>query len=456
MTRSQSRPAQEAATRFPARVRQNWVITYPLIVSGLSPAVLALADTVILGWYSTQALAAISLVLPIYVFAMALIVPWGTAIQILTARWKGAEDHQRINRMLDVGVGFCAAIGIGATLVLLALAGWIVRLVAGGEPPVDSVAALRILVLCLPFAAVTACYRGVFSGLGETGIAMRVALLVNVTNIPVTFLLVFGLDLGVLGSATGTVLANLLGMVYIIWFGRRRLSGEYTFWRRANLARPKEIVAPLTRIGWPDATMAVFAYGADIVLVTIVAYLGETSLAGYRMMVATVTALWVVVFSASSGISILAGQRLGAGDLAGVAAFRRSGGTLMFTMAVIAVLPPLLAPHWYFGLFTADSAVIAEAVSAVYVLAAIAPAMAVGMTMAGVLRAAGDTKSVMYAALTGQLGFTLPVAWVCAVHLDMGLLGVYLGLLAGQLARAAVTWLRFRTGAWAEAAGRTD
>lgn len=448
MAESTGVAAEVPAARFSGRVNQSWRITYPLIVASLSPVVLALADSAILGRYSTEALATIGLVLPVYVLAMAAIVPWGTAVQILVARWLGARDHHRINRMLDIGLGFCAAVGIGASLLLLAVAPMVVRLIAGSDPLPESVTALRLLALCLPFAAVTAHYRGVFSGIGQTGIAMRVALLVNLTNVPFTYLLVFGLDLGALGSATGTVLATGLGAIYIVWFGKRRLGSQYQFWRRANLTRPREIIAPLSRIGWPDVTFGVVAYGSDILLVTIAAWLGEVSVAGFRLMVVTITALWVVVFSASNGITILAGQRLGAGDGPGAISFRRSGTVLMTGLATLVALPPLLAPAWYLGLFTPDPAVVAEARPAVYVLAALVPAMVVGMTMAGVLRAAGDTRSVMYAGIIGQLVFGVPVAWLCAVPLELGLVGIYLGLLAGWLARTAVTYLRYRTGRW--------
>lgn len=44
----------------------------------------------------------------------------------------------------------------------------------------------------------------------------------------------------------------------------------------------------------------------------------------------------------------------------------------------------------------------------------------------------------------GQLAFAIPVAWLCAVVLDLGLPGAYLGLLAGWLARTAATYLRYR------------
>lgn len=64
MSRDTAPPAaEEAADDITARVRQNWRITYPLIVASLTPVVLALADTAILGHYSTEALATISLAL---------------------------------------------------------------------------------------------------------------------------------------------------------------------------------------------------------------------------------------------------------------------------------------------------------------------------------------------------------------------------------------------------------
>lgn len=437
-----------AAVPFRQRLRSSWEVTYPLIIGSLSTVLLAVVDTAILGQYSTAALAVIGLVIPLFVFACALVVPWGTAVQVLVARWHGANDQVLINRILDVGLLCCVAVGVVLSAVLFALAPLIVDLVAGGDPPPDGALILRILLLCLPVLALTAHYRGVFGGLGETKIAMRVALLVNVTNVPLDYVFVFELDLGAMGSALGTLAATVTGAGYIVWFGRRRLGERYRFWRRDNLTGGWEISGHLWRIGWPDVLFAMLVYGADVLLVTIVAGLGEQPLAGYRLMVTTITILWVVVFASSSGIAILVGQRLGARDVAGASAYARSGGTLMALLSVVTVLPALLVPDWFFGLFTPDAGVVGAARAAVVSLLVIVPAMVATMTLAGVLRAAGDTKGILYAGTLSQFVLAVPVAWVAVEYFGLGLVGVYVGFSGGLVARAVLTYLRFRCGHW--------
>lgn len=442
-----STPA-ETDTALRSRLRRSWSVTYPLIVGSLSTAALMLVDSIILGWYGTEALATIGLVAPLFVFASALVLPWGTAVQILVARWHGSGERDRIRSILDVGLVFCLAAAALFTVVLIALSTTVVGLVGGGQAPDDAATVLRVLLLALPLTAVTAHYRGVFGGLEQTKITMRVALLVNITNIPLDYLFVFGLDLGALGSAVGTVTATATGAAYIIWFARRRLHGEYPFWQRANLVGGHRVCSRIWRIGWPDVAFAVMVYGADVLLAAIVARIGEAPLAGYRLMVSTVLLLWVVVFSHSSGIAILAGQRLGARDPNGALGYARSGALLMAALSSLIVLPALVVPGLYFSAFTPDERVIAHAQAATPVLLLVVPAMVVAMSLAGVLRAAGDTKGILYAGALSQLLLAVPLAWIGVEYLGWGLTGVYAGFATGLVARALFTYLRFRRGQW--------
>jgi MATE family multidrug resistance protein len=450
VTRSTDQHTDAADAPLTNRVRELATVSYPLMVASLSTLALAVADTAIVGRYSTEALATVALALPVYVLASALVVPWGTAVQILVARWAGADDHARIGRMFDVGLVVCLAIGAGVTLALLVLAGPLVTFMADGEPPPDAATVLRILACGLPFLAVTTHYRGVFGGLKHTGIAMRVGLLVAVTNIPLDYLLVFGADLGAVGSALATLIATLLGAVCMTGFGLRRFRPVYGYPRRAHLRGGGELIRPLWRIGWPDASFAGIAYGADVLLVGIVASLGATVLAGHRTLTVTIVLLWTVVFSCSSGVSILAGQRLGADDLDGVAAYRRAGTVLTFVIATPLVLPAVLAPAWYFGLFSPDPAVVAEARAAAPLLLGILAGMILAMPMTGVLRAGGDTRGVMVIGTLAQLGTAVPVAYVATVVFDLGLPGVLLGLVGSWVTRTALTAVRHRQGRWRE------
>ena len=443
-----SSPPSPPSTRPGGHLRESMRVSAPLIVASLSTLALAFADTAIVGRYSTEALATVALVLPVYVLASALIIPWGTAVQVLVARWSGAGDDARIGRMLDVGALATLAIGTLVALALIAAAGPIVTLLADGPPPGDATAVLRVLALSLPFTGLTSHYRGAFSGLKHTRVAMQVSLLVAVTNIPLDYVLVFVADLGALGSALATVTATVLGALYLFVLGLRRLATSYPFPRREHLNAPGDLLRPLWRIGWPDASFGAIAYGADVALIAVVALLGADALAAHRTLAVTIMLLWTVVFSCSNGIAILAGGRLGAGDLDDVAAYRRAGAGLMAMLATPLVVPAVVAPGWYFGLFTADAQVVTEAGAAAPLLLLILLGMLVAMPATGVLRAGGDTRGIMVIGTLSQAVVAIPVAYVAAVVAGLGLPGVILGLVASWVARTILTLARYRRNVW--------
>lgn len=438
----------ETPQRLLDRVSQSWAVTYPLIVASLSTVAVAFVDTVVVGRYGTEALATIALALPVYVFASALVIPWGTAVQVLVARWSGSGQSERIGRLLVSGLLVCGAIGLAMAVVLVLGAGVLTRLIAGGQDLPDADLVLRILALGLPFVAITTHYRGMFGGLKQTKVAMRVAVLVAVANIPLDILLVFGLDLAAVGSALGTWLATVCGAAYLSVEARRHLRPRYPVPSSLRVAATPDVVGPLWRIGWPDASFGLFAYGADLAMVAIVASLGAASLAAHRTLLTTVLVLWVVVFSCSSATSILAGQRLGAGDIAGVAAWRRAGTVLVVLLSVPLVLPAVLAPRPYFSLFTTDADVIEQASQVAPLLLVLLAGMVVAMPFTGVLRAGGDTRGIMWIGLASQVLVALTVVWLLGQVLGLGLLGVMIGLVAGWTTRAILTLLRHATGIW--------
>lgn len=446
--------ASMQSQHLPGRVRDAWHVTYPLIVASASSAALAVVDTLLLGRYGTEALATIALATPVFVAGSALVVPWGTAVQILVARRHGAGDTDGTGRLLTTGLGVCLAASVIPTLAILLGAPWILAALSGGQVPPDAVPVVRILACSLPLTAITAHYRGVFGGLGRTRVTMQVALGVNLANIPLDLALVYGLDLGAVGSALGTLTAIGSGAAFVTWLARRRLlSDPSTTGLHGDQATGSGtgVRRQLWTIGWPDVAFALVVYGADVLLTAIVASLGSADLAGYRLMVTTVTVLWVVVFSCSSGISILAGQRLGADDEPGARAALRAGALLMAGLCAFVVLPPLLAPPTYFGLFSTDPHVIEVAANAVWVLALLVPAMVVAMSLAGLLRAGGDTRGIMYAGGLSQLVIAVPVAWLGVHVLGWGVSGAYLGFTAGIITRALFTALRCGQGRWRSA-----
>ena len=165
--------------------------------------------------------------------------------------------------------------------------------------------------------------------------------------------------------------------------------------------------------------MLFLGYGIEVALVALVAQLGGVSVAANRLIENVTLISFTALVATGTGVTVLVGQRLGAGDPEGAAAYRVVGLRLAALLAGVPLVPVLLVPDLVFF----------------------------ALNLGGVLRAAGDTRTVLVASLAGD-AFLVPLAWLLALTLGLGLRGLMLAWLAYGLVFVAVSWWRYRTGSW--------
>lgn len=428
--------------------RALWALTYPLIVGNLSAVALTVADGVVLGRFSTEAVAAVGLAAPVAMVATMLATGWATAVQVLVARHHGAGEPVAVNRVLDVGAGIGLALGALLGVVLLAVASpLMLALVDDAALATSAARYLQIAALGLPLSGAMTALRSGMGGLGMTKVTMRVAIGVNLVNIPVDVALVYGFGLGVVGAAAGTVAALASGLASLAWYTWRRLP-EVPGGRRPDVHGWRTELPRLWRIGWPETAMLAAGYLTTVLLAAVVAGLGLTALAAWSILGRVLPVLWTVIYACSSGIAIMVGQRLGAADRAGTDAALRAGWLLTGTLAAVVVAPIVVAPKLVIGLFSTDAAVVDAAIGVRLLLFGQAPLMVATMVYSGALRAGGDTKSILIAGTVANYLCSLPASWALAVPLGLGLAGVFLGQFGYWGLRLAITHRRYAAGAW--------
>jgi putative MATE family efflux protein len=429
------------------RFSRMWQVTWPVLVANLAQILLVVTDSVLLGRFSTRALGAVALAAPVYLVATVVVRGWGTAAQVLVARRHGAGQPAELARVADVGLALGVAGGLGTAVALFVLGPAVLGLI-GGDTGLAGPGAtyLRILALAVPFVAATFTFQGVYAGLGATRVTMAMTLLVNAVNLPLGLLLVFGLGLGVTGAALATLAGTVAGAGFMAAYGRRRFQ-DLGLLRRANLRDWRELAPRLWRIGWPECTMLGLGYGIEVALVALVAQLGAVSLAANRLIENATLISFTALTACGTGVTVLVGQRLGAGDVDGAAAYRAVGLRLAAVLAAVPLVPFLVVPDLAFGLFTPDPPVVAVAASVIGLSVIATVPLVFALNLGGVLRAAGDTRTVLVASVAGD-AVLVPLAWLLAIGLDLGLRGVMLAWLAYGLVYLAVSWWRYRGGSW--------
>jgi len=246
------RPAQriDAAGHTHVDYRAIWLLAGPLMANSAVQSVLNLTDTWFVSRLSTTATAAMSAIYWVVLCAIILLGGVGLAAQTFAAQAYGSGRYTRASQAawsglyasllsvpVFVAIGYCGApllhaLRLDPEVQRLALAYWWPRLVAGGP--------LGLLVWSL---------TGFFNGIGRSRLTLVVTLVMAVTNVPFNQFFMFGLGLGIAGSAWGTVAAEVAGLVvalaYFLDARTRRQFRSHLSWRRTAIRRQIAVGLPM-------------------------------------------------------------------------------------------------------------------------------------------------------------------------------------------------------------------
>jgi putative MATE family efflux protein len=423
--------------------REIFGLALPTLATLVSEPLLLLADSAIIGHLGTDALAGLGIAANILgvLVGLCIFLAYGTTGMV--ARQLGAGDR---GAALAGGFdGMVLAVLLGAVLgAALLLTGPALVGAYGASPAVTAAATtyLRIAALGLPSVLLLLAGTGVLRGLQDTRTPLQVVIAANLVNIVANLVLVYGVGLGIAGSALGTLLAQTAAAVVLAVVVVRRM--------RAVHARPRFALRGVVRAArsgrWLVLRTATLQ-GAVTLTTLVAATSGTVALAAHQV----VTSLWVLLAFALDALAIagqaIIGRALGAGDVAlGRAMTRRMVGWGVLAGLVFGVLVGLTRPL-YVGFFSPDPQVQALVGAALLAVAVVTPVAGVVYVLDGVLIGAGDSRYLALAGLLALLAY-VPLALLVREQ-GAGLVWLWAAYGGFMLARMATLVLRVRTGAWA-------
>lgn len=421
-------------------------LAVPAFLALVAEPLFLLADAAIVGHLGTPQLAGLGIAGAVVQTAVGLCIflAYGTTASV--ARRVGAGDVRGALAQGIDGVWLAILIGVVATAAGLAAAGPLVGLFDADPAVADQATTyLRWAFLGVTPLLVLLAGTGILRGLQDTRTPLVIAVAGNVANVALNLLLVYGLDLGIAGSAIGTDLAQLgsaLALVAVVVRAARRegasLRPDLPGVRRAAHAGAALVIRTLSL----RASLLVMTYGA--------ATLGATATATQQLAMT----LWTFLAFALDAIAIAAqaitGRYLGAGDLE---VTRRATDRMVrwglmsgvVTGALLALVSPVIA-----RLFTTDPAVHAALWPVLLVAALFQPVAGLVFVLDGVLIGAGDGR---YLALAGAavLAAFAPLAWlaVATTSPGHGLVALWVAFGVGFMgSRAVVLSRRARGSSW--------
>ena len=373
-----------------------------------------------------------------------------TGTLALVSRARGRGDHAEANVITGRSIAVGGLIGLLFAIVMIPCAPFFVgmtKLSAGAA--LIAVRYIRVDAAGEVFTAITLCGAAAFRGTGNMRVPLVVLGAVSVVNVFASYSLVHGWGplpaLGVDGIVGGTVIARVLGGVFMIWALRVGADGLRLAWRDIHFGG--EHIARLTRIGIPAALDGMIAWSSHFLFVRVISQIGDAAFAAHYVGVQfeAVTYLPATAWGAAAATSI--GLSLGAGDRDRAIRCGHAAALQCLPVGILGLILFATAGVPIYQLMSNSPEVLAVGVAAMPVMAACQIPLVIGIVYIHGLRGAGETRLPLILAVVSTAGLRTPIAWLCGIHWNGGLSGAWLGMLADVTVRCIL-------GAWLYSRGR--
>ncbi len=422
-------------------------LSIPSILAQITSVVMFFIDQAMVGHLGAEASAACGLVeTSTWLFgSLTGAASMGFSVQV--AHFIGANDFVKARQVFRHGLIITTILSFVMAVVAAAIAKplpyWL-----GGGPDIARDASLYFLIFALagPFFQLNSLSGAMLKCSGNMRIPSMVSIVMCVLDVVFNYILIFKAHMGVVGAAIGTALSIVIcGSVqaYIAIFRNEMLSlrrvGEKFFW-------VSDYLVNALKIGLPMAAQSVLMSGAQIVGTMIVAPLGNIAIAANTLGITAESLCYMPGYGIGEAATTLIGQSIGAGRRDLCRSFSRM--TLYSGMAVMAVMGAVMFVFAYemMALMTPVEAICQLGAKCLRIEAFAEPMFAASIVAVSVCVGAGDTLKPAIISLCSMWFLRLSLAYALSLH--YGLVGVWVAMAVELTVRGILLSARLFRGKW--------
>jgi putative MATE family efflux protein len=374
----------------------------------------------------------------------------------LVARAHGARARDRVQHLLQQSVQLTLIVGVVAGALGVAITRPLLWML-GATPAVEDAAYtyLAPLMAATVIGYLNILFGAVLRGVGNTRLALFAAIVVNLLNVLLNTVLIFGMGpvpaLGLAGAAWGTILAQLVGVLLTVYLLRRGAEPALELrlsWAPMDLPLAKE----LFRVGAPAALDMMIMNSALFVIIALLGRAEPLAVAAHGIGMRLQSLAFVPGLSISQATGALVGQSLGAGDVPRVRQVVRASSWLaagvLSAMGVMIILfaAPLIA------LFGAHpGSVLGDLTYTwMWLLALGMPLVGAHFAFVGLFQGSGATNTGLAINALTVFFFQIPLSLLLGPMLGWGPLGIWIAFPASYGMKLLLELWAYRRGRWAK------
>ena len=437
---------------YAAHARATLTLGLPLIGSHLAQMSLHVVDTIMLGWYSVEALAAGVLGASSFFVIFILGSGFAQAVMPMVASALARRDEAQVRR--DTRMGMWLSIAFGVLCYPLFWWSGPILLAAGQQPDVAALSQdfLRIAGLGMIPALLVMALKSYLAALGRTQMVLWATIAAVFLNIAVNWALIFGNwgfpELGVRGAAWASIAAQMLTIAVLALYAGflpelRRFHLFQRFWRADPVA-----LRQVFRLGLPIGLTSLAESGLFQASALMMGWIGTYELAAHGIALEACALAFMVHLGLANAVTVRTSWADGVGNARSLRDGARVAIALSAGFGLLVVTVFLVAPEPIISVFLdlskpGSAEIVAIGVTLLALGAMFQMADAMQVIALGLLRGIKDTRVPMWLAVISYWVIGIPAGYLLAFHAGYGAVGIWLGLVIGLTVAATLQMARF-------------
>ncbi len=448
---------QEETGRFFTRDRQFYKSLFSMMIlialQNLVAYSVNMADNIMLGRYSQDALSGAASVNQIFFMVQQFAMSIGNSLVVLASQYWGKKEEEPIRKLTAVSLKL--GLGVGAAVLILCqmFPYQLVGLFTKSEGILaQGVIYLKVVSWSFFLYILSNVFISVLRSVGIVKISFYISIVSLIVNVGINYTLIYGRfgmpEMGVRGAGIGTLTARILELIIVVCYLFWGKTGMH-FWSRTMWKRDRQIRKDYTKVYLP-IFCAFVLWGFSVPVQTgILGRLSDNAIAANSVATTFYQYLKVIVVAMSNTASVLIGNAVGAGDLKKTKEYGRTisviciGVGIVLGIALIALRYPLLS------LYNLSEDATTMALHLIVIMGFIMMGMSYQMPVsAGIIQGGGDTTFLMKLNLISTWLIVMPLSFASAFWWKWPVELVVICVQSDQVFKCLPVYLHFRKYQW--------
>lgn len=371
-----------------------------------------------------------------------------TGVAIVISQYLGAKKEEDAKKAFNNGVIFNEGLSLILFIILITLREPLLNLIGCPEAYIQGASEYLLIVsFGFPFYSVTnVCYANLRSH-KKPAATMIIAVIVNLVNMGLNWLLIFGNwglpELGIQGAAIATLVS------YVLAFAITLISTPLILKKKIyEFKFSKTHLMQIIKIGLPSALESITYTITGLFVQAAVNNLTKTDM--FARSYINIIMGYIYMFSVAFGQanSILVGHDVGKGDYDTAKKRTWQSFLLCYPILIVIIVILLFIGRYIIGAMNSDEVIITIAISVIPWFFYYETGRCINLIFINALKASGDVHFPLICAIISNLLFSALGSWVFGVWIGWGFLGIFLAQASDEFIRGIFMLWRWQSNRW--------